>query len=119
MSVKPLSRFPLPGAPVRGSETGKPIMALFDLLGRNWAMGVVWELSKGALTFRALQTACGTVSPSVLNKRIKELRAAGVVQKGGLGYELSERGQELFAILEPFGAWSNKWAEGLKDPSSK
>ena len=28
------STLPRPGQPVRGSKTGKPIMALFDLLGR-------------------------------------------------------------------------------------
>ena len=26
---------PLPGRPVRGSDTGRPIMALLDLLGRR------------------------------------------------------------------------------------
>ncbi|MBO9402229.1 helix-turn-helix domain-containing protein [Shimia sp. R9_3] len=108
---------PTPGRPVRGSKTGKPIMALFDLLGRSWALGVLWQLSDGALTFRALQARCEQVSPTVLNRRLKELMASGLVQRGDAGYELSAAGHELFALLAPFGPWAPKWAQGLAESS--
>jgi len=39
-----MTRTPKPGTRVRGSRTGRPIMALIDLLGRRWALRVVWEL---------------------------------------------------------------------------
>ena len=66
--TKPVKRkAPLPGRPVRGSTTGRPIMAVFDLLGRRWAQRVIWELREGQPTFRALQERCGDPSPSVLN----------------------------------------------------
>lgn len=84
---------PLPGKPVRGSRTGIPIMALFDLLGRNWALGVVWQLQGGTYTFRELQEKCESVSPSVLNTRIQELRSAEIVQRSLDGYHLTERGR--------------------------
>jgi DNA-binding HxlR family transcriptional regulator len=29
---------------VRGSRTGRPVMALLDLLGRRWTLRIVWEL---------------------------------------------------------------------------
>ena len=32
-------------------------MAAFDLLGRRWAMGIIWNLSKGPATFRSLAGA--------------------------------------------------------------
>jgi len=35
---------PRPGRPVRGSRTGRPIMALLDLLGRRWVLRILWEL---------------------------------------------------------------------------
>jgi len=45
---------PLPGRPVRGSSTGKPVMAALDLLGRRGSLRIVWELRDDAiLTFRA------------------------------------------------------------------
>ena len=107
------SRFPIPGQPVRGSKTGKPIMALFDLLGRSWALGIVWQLSKAPMTFRQIQAACEQMSPTILNRRLKELVASGIVVRSDGGYCLSETGAELFTILKPLGAWSQKWADQL------
>ena len=64
---------------VRGSRTGRPIMVLLDLLGRRWTLRILWELRSGALTSRALRTACDEASPKVLNQRLKELREAGFI----------------------------------------
>lgn len=86
-------------------------MVLFDLLGRSWSLGIIWQLSRGPLTFRQLQESCETVSPTVLNKRLKELRETGLLEHEGAGYQLTETGQELFGLLEPFGQWSIRWAE--------
>ena len=102
---------PRPGRPVRGSETGRPIMALLDLLGRRWALRVIWELRDGPLTFRQLQARCGQVSSSVLNDRLSELRAAGIVEATGEGYRLTREGQELLALYPPLDAWAQRWAE--------
>ncbi len=108
------SDFPRPGRPVRGSKTGKPIMALFDLLGRSWAMGVVWNLGEGPATFRALQQRCESISPTVLNRRLKELQEARWIEKSGRGYVLTSEGKELLELLRPLGVWSKRWAEHLE-----
>lgn len=93
------------------------MMALFDLLGRRWAMGIVWNLAPGPLTFRALQAACerksGTISPSILNSRIKDLQEAKLLERTLDGYELTELGGELFALLEPLYPWALKWGKAL------
>ncbi|GAB2182839.1 winged helix-turn-helix transcriptional regulator [Roseibium sp. LAB1] len=102
---------PRPGTPVRGSKSGKPIMALFDLLGRSWALGIIWQLSEGNLTFRQLQEHCEGVSPTVLNKRLKELRECALIDHEGSGYLLTDLGRELFGLLVPFGGWSQKWSQ--------
>lgn len=86
-------------------------MALFDLLGRPWSMGIVWQLHDGPLTFRALRSACGDVSPSLLNRRLKELTATGLVHHDGSGYRLTDHGDELFELLEPLGGWAKRWAD--------
>ena len=41
------ARLPRPGVPVRGSATGRPLMAAMDLLGRRWALRILWELRDG------------------------------------------------------------------------
>jgi DNA-binding HxlR family transcriptional regulator len=101
---------PLPGRPVRGSSTGRPIMALLDLLGRRWALRVLWELrDPPALTFRDLQARCGGVSSSVLADRLRELGEAGIVRHAGDGYVLTPQGGDLLARLAPLGEWAANW----------
>lgn len=88
-------------------------MALLDLLGQRWALRILWELRDTPLTFRALQTACDGVSPSVLNGRLKALKEARFVDATPDGYALTTLGEEL---QEEFGGlyqWSEKWAASL------
>lgn len=106
---------PLPGHAARGSRTGRPVMALLDLLGRRWALRVVWELRDGSgLTFRELQARCENVSSSVLNDRLRELRSAGIVAtEPADGYQLSSEGRELLQALGPIDAWAKRWAKRI------
>ena len=110
----PPSSIPIPGKPVRGSKSGDPIMALFDLLGRRWAMGILWTLCKtGPCTFRELQANCGSISPTVLNTRLKELRQSLLITHAENGYLPTPMGQELYELLLPIGGWSGQWAQVL------
>lgn len=103
--------------PVRGSKTARPIMALLDLLGRRWALRLIWELRDSPLGFRELQARCDGMSPSVLNQRLAELREALLVEAGEEGYALSDRGRELLALFEPVYRWSGDWARDLRRSS--
>jgi DNA-binding HxlR family transcriptional regulator len=106
---------PKPGQPVRGSRTGRPVMALFDLLGRRMALRILWELSRAdaPLTFRALQAAADT-NPALLNIRLKELRAARLVVHDANGYSLAEEGRSLLVVLLPLADWATRWGEGME-----
>jgi DNA-binding HxlR family transcriptional regulator len=86
-------------------------MALIDLIGRRWVLRIVWELRDRPLTFRALQSACGGLSPSVLNQRLAELRSAALVEAQDEGYALSALGRELLTLLTPLTRWADKWAK--------
>ena len=102
---------PFPGRPVRGSRTGRPIMAAFDLLGRRWALRVLWELRQGSVGFRELQQRCDGVSPTVLNTRLRELRDAGLIeQDDSKAHRQTPLGQDLQEALSPLQAWSERWA---------
>jgi len=107
---------PTIGAAVRGSKTGRPIMAALDLLGRRAALRILWELRGEALTFRLLQEAADT-NPSLLNTRLKELREAGLVAHEGSGYLLTASGRELHAALQPLSAWAQVW--GLRQRTTR
>jgi DNA-binding HxlR family transcriptional regulator len=87
-------------------------MALLDLLGRRWALRIGWELRDGRpLTFRELQKRCDSMSASVLNERLGELREAGILELDDGGYRLTTRGSELADLLEPLDAWARRWAK--------
>ncbi|MBL8772508.1 MAG: helix-turn-helix transcriptional regulator [Phenylobacterium sp.] len=86
-------------------------MALLDLLGRRWTLRILWELRDGALTARALRSACDDASPTVLQARLAELRAAGLVEHAaGRGYGLSEEGREFLTAFMPLYAFAERWA---------
>lgn len=104
----------LPGRPSRGSRTGRPIMALLDLLGRRWALRLLWELRGEPQRFRELQASIGA-SPTIVNGRLAELRAAHLVELDqASGYRLTALGRELLQLFLPLHLWSEKWAKALR-----
>jgi DNA-binding HxlR family transcriptional regulator len=99
---------------VRGSRTGRPIMALLDLLGRRWTLRLVWELRDEPRRFRDLQDSIGA-SPTIVNTRLAELREARLVTLDeATGYRLTALGQELLKLCLPLNAWSVKWAKSAR-----
>ncbi len=101
----------LPGRPVRGSTTGRPLMAALDLLGRRWTLRILWELRDGSLGARALRTRCDDMSSSVLYERLGDLRAAGLVtQSDGGTYALSPLGRQLGDAITPLQRWAERWS---------
>src|SRR5215831_15063307 len=102
---------PKPGRPVRGSQTGRPIMALLDLLGRRWSLRILWELrDERKLTSRELRAACDEASPTVLQARLSELREAGFIALGEAGgYGLTPLGRELCETFLPLHRFAERW----------
>ena len=96
---------------VHGSRTGRPIMALLDLLGRRWTLRILWELrDERKLTSRELRTACDEASPTVLQTRLSELREAGfVAHSEGSGYGLTPFGRELCENFLPLHRFAERW----------
>jgi DNA-binding HxlR family transcriptional regulator len=94
-------------------------MALLDLLGRRWSLRIIWELRQGPLTFRALQAACDGVSPTVLQQRLKDLRAAGLVEHDGRqGYALTAAAGRLQPSLLSLQDWAEAWAAEMDEKAS-
>jgi DNA-binding HxlR family transcriptional regulator len=97
---------------VRGSRTGRPIMALLDLLGRRWTLRIIWELRDGPLTSRALRTACDEASPTIIQARLSELREAGLVELiPGDGYRLTRLGKDLMENFLPLHRFAERWSK--------
>ncbi len=90
-------------------------MILIDMLGRKWTLRILWELVQGTGTFRELQSRCGEISPTIINKRLKELVEANLVMKiKPNGYQLTKSGDELVDLFDPLNAWIKKWEKTLQ-----
>src|SRR5260370_4778147 len=102
---------PTPGRPVRGSRTGRPIMALLDFLGRRWVLRIMWELRDDPAGFRQPQLRCDDMSPSVLSQRLRELTKAGAAELVDDQYRLTGEGRQLLSGLAPLRAWATRSAQ--------
>lgn len=109
------SRTPLPGRPVKGSQSGRPIMAALDLLSRRWVLRIVWELRTGPRGFREMQALCDQMSPNTLSTRLSELEEAQIVAHDVNGdWALTPLGHKLSPALKALGTWASAWESDLK-----
>jgi DNA-binding HxlR family transcriptional regulator len=91
------------------------MLALLDLLGRRWALRILWELRQQPASFQTLHRRCDSMSTSVLSQRLGELREALLVERDQAGeYTLTESGSRLLARLDGIDAWTQEWAQALR-----
>jgi len=96
------------GPPAASGRGRRPISELMDLLGRRWTLRVLWDLRDGPLRFGELQA--DEISTSVLTERLRELAAAGIVERTDDGrYGLTAQGAELGRRLMPLVEWAKEW----------
>jgi DNA-binding HxlR family transcriptional regulator len=91
-----------------------------ELIGERWAMLVIRDLLVGPKRFSDLQRGLPKIPSNILTSRLKELEAAGVLQRralprpsGGVAYELTEDGRGLEEAVIALGRWG---AKHLGDP---
>jgi len=95
-----------------GAKDNTAVIQLFDLLESRYAMRVIWALSDGhPQTFRLLQDSVGGVTPNTLNTRLKQLRAARLVDHGRDGYRLTPQGADLARRMTDVQLFANRWAQ--------
>jgi DNA-binding HxlR family transcriptional regulator len=86
-------------------------MAALDLLGRRWALRILWELQHEPLGARALRERCDSMSSSVLYERLEELSTARLVEKDHDGrYALTDSGKTLGTAIASLDRWAIDWA---------
>jgi len=101
-------------------KSNRPIMALIELLSKKWVLRILWELRQSPCTFRELQARCGDISPTTINKRVKDLHEAKLLDKSTeRGYCLSEMGDEFIDLFAPIYQFSERWVERKNNTHSK
>jgi DNA-binding HxlR family transcriptional regulator len=99
---------------LRSYEDPCGIARALDLVGERWALLIVRELVFGAKRFSELRAGLPDASPNVLSQRLRELEAAGVLQRRKALYELTDWGRELHPILLQLGRWGARSAQRSK-----
>ena len=106
---------PMPGRQVRGSQSGRPIMAALNLLSRRWVLRIIWELRDGPRGFREMRERCDRMSPDTLSTRLSELKEAGVATQDDTGnWTLTALGRKLEPALSELHHWSEEWADAVR-----
>lgn len=95
-----------------------PVSMAAEFLCTRWTLLVIREMASGTTRFNDMRRGLARISPALLSQRLKELEAAGVVERkpapgepGILEYHLTQAGQELAPIIDAFGAWGQRWIE--------
>lgn len=92
----------------RASRRTQPVHVLFDLVSRRWAMHILWDLREHAAGFRALR-ATSSMSPTMLSRRLTELKTAGLISETEAGYALTSKGQALADALGHLNSLADEW----------
>ena len=94
-------------------------MAAMDLLGRRWALRILWELRDEPLGARALRSRCDGMSSSVLYERLEELTDAGLLARDEAGaYLLTDLGAALGPALESLDSWARHGRKRCRRPAA-
>jgi DNA-binding HxlR family transcriptional regulator len=86
-----------------------------DLLERRWQLSIIYAALTGALRFNEFADAVAGISPRMLSERLRDLEAAGLVQRNVIPsspptveYRLTERGRRLAPIIEAMREYSRE-----------
>lgn len=89
-----------------------PITRAMEVLGERWTVMIVRDLLCGATRFNEIARGNPGLSRTLLSKRLRQLRAAGVVDHVGDRYLLTPAGEDLRPVLMGLGEWGAKWQFG-------
>jgi DNA-binding HxlR family transcriptional regulator len=93
-----------------------PIARALDVLGERWSLLIVRDMLVGTTRFNDLARGLPRLSRSLLAKRLRQFERAGLVERLGSQYLLTEAGRGLEPIVFGIGRWGAQWTFGDPDP---
>ena len=94
-----------------------PVAMAAEILCARWTIVLLRELLAGSTRFNELRRGVPRMSPALLSRRLKELEAAGIVERvrqdadGANEYRLTEPGRDLQPVVESMGIWGQRWVD--------
>jgi DNA-binding HxlR family transcriptional regulator len=93
-----------------------PVAMASEVLCTRWTMMLLRELLLGTNRFNDLRRGLPRMSPALLSKRLRDLEAAGILERvadsKGLDlyqYKLTEAGRALKPVVDAVGDWGHRW----------
>lgn len=84
-----------------------------DLLERRWQLSIIYAALTGAMRFNEFAQAVDGISPRMLAERLRDLEAAGLIERTVLPtspptveYRLTARGRRLAPVIEAMRAYA-------------
>jgi DNA-binding HxlR family transcriptional regulator len=94
-----------------------PVAMAAEIVCTRWTALLLRELLAGSTRFNDLHRGVPRMSPALLSKRLKELEAAGIVQRAASAgernpeYHLTPAGEDLRPVVFGLGVWGQRWIE--------
>lgn len=83
------------------------------VLGGKWKASILWHLKDGPVRFNELSRMLGGASKKMIDQRLKELEAQGLVTREvisdrpiAVAYEITDFGRTALDILEKLKDWT-------------
>lgn len=94
-----------------------PVAMASEIFCSRWTALILREMFCGTRRFNDLRRGVPRMSPSLLSKRLVEMRDAGIIREttakgtGAKEYELTEAGEDLKPIVMALGVWGQRWVD--------
>ena len=92
-----------------------PIERGMRLIGGKWKGSILWHLPDGPVRFNDLARLVGGATRKMVNVRLKELEAQGLVRRNVLSdrpiavaYEITAFGRSALVVLEQLRDWAEE-----------
>ena len=99
----------------RCSPVPEEVRQTADFLERRWQLSIIYAALSGAMRFSEFADAIAGISPRMLSERLRDLEAAGLVERNVIPsspptveYRLTERGRRLGPIIEAMRAYARE-----------
>ena len=90
-----------------------PLSLALEVLGERWTMLVVSRLIDGCRRFNEIHRGVPRMSASLLSQRLAQLEHAGLLERTGKEYLLTEAGRALEPIIMDLAVWGQNWARDM------
>ena len=94
-----------------------PIVRAVEVLGERWTLLIVREMLTGARRFNEMARGLPGLSRALLVRRLRQLEAAGLVERADDGgYDLTRAGEDLRPLVFGLAEWGARHAFGDPRP---